>query len=55
MRNRAGEFLGSVKGVIPVDASRVLYEYIKNTDWEYKIVGRTTGQLKTYVAELSKV
>jgi hypothetical protein len=29
--------------------------YFKNKDWEYTVIGRTTGQLKSYLAELSKV
>lgn len=29
--------------------------YLKSTDWEYNIVGRKKGQLRSYVAELMKV
>lgn len=29
--------------------------YLKNTDWEYNIVGRKKGRLESYVAELTKV
>jgi len=29
--------------------------YVKNKDWEYNIVGRKKGKLKSYVAELTKV
>ena len=32
MRSKAGEFLGAVKGLIPRDPSRVLYEYHKHTE-----------------------
>lgn len=29
--------------------------YLKNRDWEYNIIGRKKGQLRSYVAELKKV
>ena len=49
--------LGTKVGLAKLAISEIEKEklYVKNTDWEYNIVGRKRGKLKSYVAELTKV